>query len=142
MNAKVLSQVDADGNAAVVLNRPEVHNAFDPEMVDALTSTLRQLESRAEVRAIVLTGAGKNFCAGADIEQMKRSATYTREQNLELARATSLMLQTFMFSLLTFTVIFIDLLWHRIRLGRLAMPREPTGHRCMACRCSAASDSP
>lgn len=94
MNAKVLSQVDADGNAAVVLNRPEVHNAFDPEMVDALTSTLRQLESRAEVRAIVLTGAGKNFCAGADIEQMKRSATYTREQNLELARATSLMLQT------------------------------------------------
>jgi len=94
MNAKVLSQVDADGNAAVVLNRPDVHNAFDPEMVDALTSTLRQLESRADVRAIVLTGAGKNFCAGADIEQMKRSATYTRQQNLELARATSLMLQT------------------------------------------------
>lgn len=94
MNAKVLSQLDADGNATVVLNRPEVHNAFDPEMVDALTSTLRQLESRAEVRAIVLTGAGKNFCAGADIEQMKRSATYTPEQNLELARATSLMLQT------------------------------------------------
>ena len=94
MNAKVLSQVDADGNATVALNRPDVHNAFDREMVDALTSTLRQLEARAEVRAIVLTGAGKNFCAGADIEQMKRSATYTREQNLELARATSLMLQT------------------------------------------------
>lgn len=94
MNAKVLSQVDADGNATVTLNRPEVHNAFDPEMVDALTSTLRQLEARAEVRAVVITGAGKNFCAGADIEQMKRSATYTREQNFELARATSLMLQT------------------------------------------------
>ncbi len=94
MNAKVLSQVDADGNATVILNRPEVHNAFDPEMVDALTSTLRQLEARAEVRAVVITGAGKNFCAGADIEQMKRSATYTREQNFELARATSLMLQT------------------------------------------------
>lgn len=89
MNAKVLSQIDADGNATVVLNRPEVHNAFDPEMVDGLTATLRQLESRPEVRAIVVTGAGRNFCAGADIEQMKRSATYTREQNLELARATA-----------------------------------------------------
>jgi methylglutaconyl-CoA hydratase len=63
-------------------------------MVDAFTATLRQLESRPEVRAIVVTGAGRNFCAGADIEQMKRSATYTREQNLELARATALMLQT------------------------------------------------
>lgn len=94
MSAKVLSQVDADGNATVVLNRPEVHNAFDPEMVDALTATLRQLESRTDVRAVVLTGAGRNFCAGADIEHMKRSAGYSREQNLELARATSLMLQT------------------------------------------------
>jgi len=94
MSAKVLSQVDAGGNATVTLNRPEVHNAFDPEMVDALTATLRQLESRADVRAIVVTGAGRNFCAGADIEQMRRSATFTREQNFELARATALMLQT------------------------------------------------
>ena len=67
MSAKVLAQVDAEGNATVVLNRPEVHNAFDPEMVDALTSTLRRLESRTDVRAVVLTGAGRNFCAGADI---------------------------------------------------------------------------
>lgn len=94
MSAKILSQVDAEGNATVVLNRPEVHNAFDPEMVDALTATLRQLESRADVRAVVLTGAGRNFCAGADIEHMKRSAAHSREQNLELARATSLMLHT------------------------------------------------
>ena len=94
MSAKVLSQVDAEGNAAVVLNRPEVHNAFDPEMVDALTATLRQLEARADIRAIVLTGAGRNFCAGADIEHMKRSAAHSRDQNLELARATALMLHT------------------------------------------------
>lgn len=94
MSAKVLAQVDAEGNATVVLNRLEVHNAFDPDMVDALTATLRQLESRTDVRAIVLTGAGKNFCAGADIEHMKRSAACSREQNLEIARATSLMLNT------------------------------------------------
>ena len=63
-------------------------------MVEALTSTLRRLESRADVRAVVLTGAGRNFCAGADIEHMKRSAAHSREQNLEAARATSLMLHT------------------------------------------------
>jgi len=94
MSQKVLSQIDADGNATVMLNRPDVHNAFDPEMVDALTATLRILESTPRVRAIVLTGAGKNFCAGADIEHMKRSARLSREQNLESARATALMLHT------------------------------------------------
>jgi len=94
MSQKVHSQIDADGNATVLLNRPDVHNAFDPEMVDALTATLRKLESTPRVRAIVLTGAGKNFCAGADIEHMKRSARFSREQNLENARATALMLHT------------------------------------------------
>jgi methylglutaconyl-CoA hydratase len=94
MSQKVLSQIDADGNATVMLNRPDVHNAFDPEMVDALTATLRKLESTPSVRAIVLTGSGKNFCAGADIDHMKRSARFSREQNLENARATALMLHT------------------------------------------------
>ena len=91
---KILSQVDADGNATVTLNRPEVHNAFDAEMVEALTATLRRLEADEAVRAIVLTGAGRSFCAGADIENMRRTAQFTREQNLENARATALMLQT------------------------------------------------
>ena len=94
MSQKVLSQVDADGNATVILNRPEVHNAFDPEMVEALTATLNALEAQAGVRAIVITGAGRNFCAGADIEHMKASAKFSREQNLESARATALMLHT------------------------------------------------
>jgi methylglutaconyl-CoA hydratase len=94
MSQKVLSQVDADGNATLVLNRPEVHNAFDPEMVETLTAELKRLEASDAVRAIVIAGAGRNFCAGADIEQMRRSAKASREQNLENARATSLMLQT------------------------------------------------
>ena len=94
MSQKILSQIDADGNATVMLNRPEVHNAFDPEMVDLFTATLRKLEANPRVRAIVVTGAGKNFCAGADIEHMKRSARFSREQNLENARATAMMLHT------------------------------------------------
>ncbi len=94
MPKKVLSQVDTDGNAAVVLNRPEVHNAFDPEMVDALTATFRKLEADPRVRAVVLTGAGANFSAGADIEHMKASARASRAQNLESARAAARMLHT------------------------------------------------
>ena len=94
MSQKVLSQIDADGNATVMLNRPDVHNAFDPEMVEALTATLTKLESNDKVRAIVLTGSGPNFCAGADIAHMKKSAKFSRAQNLENARATALMLKT------------------------------------------------
>ena len=94
MSQKVISQIDADGNATVMLNRPEVHNAFDPEMVDALTAALEKLESNDKVRAIVLLGAGKSFCAGADIEHMRKSAKASREQNVANAKATAKMLQT------------------------------------------------
>ena len=94
MSKKVLSHVDADGNATVQLNRPEVHNAFDPEMVEALTRTLKQLEADGRVRAIVLTGTGKTFSAGADIEHMRKSARFSRAQNVENAKATAQMLHT------------------------------------------------
>src|SRR5262245_18839190 len=94
MSKKVLSQVDADGNAAVVLNRPEVHNAFDPEMVEELTAALKKLEADARVRASVLTGAGANFSAGADSEHMKASGKASRAQNLESARETARMFNT------------------------------------------------
>ncbi len=94
MSDKVLVQIDPDGNATVTLNRPEVHNAFDPEMVEALDAALKRLEADARVRAVVLVGTGKNFCAGADITHMKKSATYTPEQNFDAARLTARMLYT------------------------------------------------
>jgi methylglutaconyl-CoA hydratase len=92
MSEKIVTQVDAAGTATVRLNRPQVHNAFDPEMVAALAATLERLEREPSVRAVVLTGAGENFCAGADIEHMRASARLGREQNLEAARATARML--------------------------------------------------
>ena len=94
MSDKVISQVDNDGNATVMLNRPEAHNAFDPEMVEALTSTLKKLEANPKVRALVMLGAGRNFCAGADIEHMKKSAAFSPEQNFKAARQTARMLYT------------------------------------------------
>lgn len=94
MSKKVISQIDRDGNATVMLNRPEVHNAFDPEIVEALTSALKKLEADPIVRAVVIVGAGTSFCAGADIEHMKKSATFSPQQNVKAAQQTARMLYT------------------------------------------------
>ena len=92
MTDKVLVRVDDDGNATVMLNRPEVHNAFDPEMVEALTVALNTLDSDKAVRTVVLLGAGPSFSAGADIAHMKKSARFSQKQNYEAALATARML--------------------------------------------------
>jgi 2-(1,2-epoxy-1,2-dihydrophenyl)acetyl-CoA isomerase len=57
----------ADHIGNVTLNRPDKANAFDPEMCDDLLEALRMLSSADQVRVIVITGAGKAFCAGADL---------------------------------------------------------------------------
>ena len=92
MTEKVLVRIDDDGNATVMLNRPEVHNAFDPEMVEGLTVALEELDEKEAVRAVVLVGAGESFSAGADIAHMKKSAGYSRKKNFEAAHATGRML--------------------------------------------------
>jgi methylglutaconyl-CoA hydratase len=94
MTDKIITRIDEDGNATVMLNRPEVHNAFDPEMVEALSADLDALGKDAHVRSVVLIGAGESFCAGADIGHMKKSASYTRKQNYEAALASANMLHT------------------------------------------------
>lgn len=94
MSDRVLRHMDADGNATLVLNRPEVHNAFDPEMVAQLTAALKDADADPSVRAVVLTGAGQSFCAGADIGHMKKSATFTSKQNYQAARQSADMLYT------------------------------------------------
>jgi methylglutaconyl-CoA hydratase len=94
MTDKIIARIDQDGNATVMLNRPEVHNAFDPEMVEALTAAFEALAKDVEVRSVVLVGAGESFCAGADIAHMKKSASYTKKQNYEAALASANMLHT------------------------------------------------
>ena len=58
--------------ATVTLNRPELHNAFNDELISELISCFKKLEINNDVRIVVLTGAGKSFCAGADLNWMKR----------------------------------------------------------------------
>lgn len=84
-SARVLTAIDDFGNATITLNRPEVHNAFDPDMVHALTATLADIAADTSIRAVVISGAGKSFCAGADIAHMRQSAKFTRAQNFKAA---------------------------------------------------------
>jgi methylglutaconyl-CoA hydratase len=91
MSNEVITRVDADGNATVMLNRPDVHNAFDPAMTHLLTASLKKLDADPKVRAVVLLGAGKSFCAGADIGHMKASAKFSRAQNFKAAQESAQM---------------------------------------------------
>ncbi|HUK04351.1 MAG TPA: enoyl-CoA hydratase/isomerase family protein [Burkholderiales bacterium] len=80
--------------AIVTLNRPEVRNAFDDTLIANLTAALRELDAEDGVRVVVLAGAGKAFCAGADLNWMKRMAGYSYEDNLRDASALAEMLKT------------------------------------------------
>jgi methylglutaconyl-CoA hydratase len=79
--------------AIVTLNRPEVRNAFDDVLISNLNRTFLELDKDDSVRAVVLTGAGTAFCAGADLNWMKRMAGYGYEQNLADAQALADMLR-------------------------------------------------
>ena len=69
--------------AKVYLNRPEVHNAFNEVMIAELTDVFIRITKDDEVRVVVLTGKGDSFCAGADLNWMKRMINFSYEQNLE-----------------------------------------------------------
>lgn len=79
--------------ATVTLDRPEVRNAFNDELIVQLMRAFADLGGRDDVRCIVLAANGAAFCAGADLNWMKRMADYTREENLADAGALAAMLQ-------------------------------------------------
>jgi methylglutaconyl-CoA hydratase len=72
----------ADHIASVTLARPEVRNAFNDELIAELTEAFTALGTREDVRCIVLAAEGKAFCAGADLNWMRRMADYSRDENL------------------------------------------------------------
>jgi len=76
----VLSLEDNVGR--IRLNRPEVHNAFNAVMIRELREALRTVGADEAVRVVVLSGQGKSFCAGADLNWMREIITYSYEQNL------------------------------------------------------------
>ncbi|HKU47748.1 MAG TPA: enoyl-CoA hydratase/isomerase family protein [Burkholderiales bacterium] len=80
------------GVARVTLNRPELRNAFDDALIASLRKAFQDIEKDPAVRVMVLAGNGPAFCAGADLNWMKRMAGYSYEQNLADAKALAEML--------------------------------------------------
>ena len=70
----------------VTLSRPEVHNAFNDEIIQELTKIFLELSANQNVRGIILAGEGKSFCAGGDLNWMKKAIHYTYEENVEDSR--------------------------------------------------------
>lgn len=89
----VLVEVNA-GVAKLTLNRPDKHNAFDDKIIATLTTDLETLAKRPDVRVLVLQAKGKSFCAGADLNWMKRMAGYSEQENNEDALKLANMLST------------------------------------------------
>jgi methylglutaconyl-CoA hydratase len=77
--------------ASVWMNRPAVHNALNEAMIDELSETFLDLGEDRDVRVIVLSGRGKSFSAGGDIDYMKRQGEAPREINLATARGLAQM---------------------------------------------------
>lgn len=92
MSNKMLCEIDNEGVATVTLNRPEIHNAFDDDLIRQLGETFDQLARSGAIRALVLTSNGKNFSAGADLNWMKRMADYSEEENRTDAATLAAML--------------------------------------------------
>lgn len=93
MTQSVLFETDARGIARVTLNRPDLHNAFNEDMIHRLTELFEGLARQENIRLVLLRGAGKSFSAGGDLDWMRRAASYGREQNLEDARGLARMLK-------------------------------------------------
>ena len=77
----------------ITLNRPDVRNAFDEESIAALTAAAGQATEDETLRAVVLAGSGKTFCAGADIGWMSKAIAYTHRENLNDAEDLARMLE-------------------------------------------------
>lgn len=91
-----MASLDVRTDGAVtrmVLNRPEIRNAFDDELIGAITAAARRLTADPSVRVVILEGAGPVFCAGADLNWMSRMVAYSRDDNILDASRLATMFQ-------------------------------------------------
>lgn len=90
----LLLEQHANGVTHLILNRPQVHNAFDDVMIEELIHSLDQIQADEKTRVVVLSSQGQHFSAGADVNWMKRMATYSEAENHEDARRLGLLMKT------------------------------------------------
>src|SRR3954454_20424523 len=77
----------------VTLRRPEVHNAFNAEMIRELTNAFAEVGASPGTRVVVLAAEGKTFCAGADLNWMRAVVDYSFEENVADAMTLARMLR-------------------------------------------------
>ena len=94
MDAPLLTEIDGAGTAWVTLNRPDVHNAFDDNLIAELATAFERLGGDGAVRAVVLRARGKSFSAGGHLNWMRRMAGYSPEENRRDAERLAAMLRT------------------------------------------------
>src|SRR5258708_12621074 len=78
----------------ITMNRPERHNAFDDALITELTEAFRSMEAEDGIRVVVLSGAGRSFSAGADLNWMKRMAAFSIDENRRDAMALATLMRT------------------------------------------------
>lgn len=88
----LLLETDARGVATLTLNRPVRHNALDGAMISELRQAADRLAADADVRVVVLTGAGASFCAGGDLDWMRQQMEASRDERMAQARRLAEML--------------------------------------------------
>jgi methylglutaconyl-CoA hydratase len=88
-SSPVLHTLDERGVATVTLNRPEVNNAYNGDLIQGLLSAMDALSARRELRVVVLVGNGRHFQAGADLSWVRSVAKASTEENVAASRATA-----------------------------------------------------
>lgn len=88
------AELDEDNVARLALNRPERHNAFNAELIAALHAAFAAIAEMPSVRAVVLTGEGKSFSAGADLDYMREAGGWSFDENRADGQRLSDMLQS------------------------------------------------
>ena len=83
-----------DRIATVTLRRPEVHNAFNSQVIEELLTAFAPLHTNQQLHGVILTGVGPSFSAGADLGMMQAAAAFTRERNIEDALQLAFLLHT------------------------------------------------
>lgn len=91
---KTLIVEDRQNVVHVKLHRPQVRNAFHPEMIEELTKVFKGLAKNKNLRAVVLSGEGASFCAGADLEWMRSMVQFSKAQNKKDAEKLFIMFET------------------------------------------------
>jgi methylglutaconyl-CoA hydratase len=89
LSGPVLWSVDARGVASVVLNRPEVNNAYDGDLIQGLLAAIDALGRTEGLRAVVIKGNGRHFQAGADLKWIDAVRTSSAQENIRVSRATA-----------------------------------------------------